>query len=75
MNWEAALDIVEERVRAQEQAIAHFSVIPNGELPAVDGPLPQHLALRAMALLARSRDVEAQIGEHLHRLRSVRHPT
>ena len=75
MTWEQALDVVEERVRAQEQAIAHFSVIPNGDLPHVDGPLPQHLALRAMAVLARSRDVEAQIEEHLHRLRAVRRPT
>lgn len=72
-QWEAALDALEERVRAQEEAIAHFRRIPMGELPTIETPLPSHLALRAMALLERSRTMETQVADHLHRLRAVRH--
>jgi hypothetical protein len=74
-QWEAALDALEERVRAQEEAIAHFGRIPSAEVPKVDTPLPSYLALRALALLERSRDVESQVADHLYRLRAVRHST
>jgi hypothetical protein len=73
--WEAALDALEERVRAQEEAIAHFGQIPTADLPNVHTPLPSYLALRALALLERSRDVEAEVADHLHRLRAVRQAT
>jgi hypothetical protein len=74
LQWEAALDALEERVRAQEEAIAHFGrITAAGELPTVHTPLPSYLALRALALLERSRDVEAEVADHLHRLRAVRH--
>jgi hypothetical protein len=72
-QWEAALDALEERVRAQEEAVAHFGAIPGGELPTMHAPLPSYLALRALALLERSRDVESQVADHLHRLRALRH--
>ncbi|HVV35252.1 MAG TPA: hypothetical protein VHC63_01530 [Acidimicrobiales bacterium] len=73
-EWEAALDSIEERVRAQEEAIAHFGRIAAiGEMPTVETPLPSYLALRAMALLERSRAVETQVADHLHRLRALRH--
>ena len=70
--WEGALDALEERVRAQEEAVAHFGRIPATELPKVETPLPSYLALRAMALLERSRDVESQVADHLRRLRVAR---
>jgi hypothetical protein len=71
-EWEMALDALEERVRAQEEAIAHFGRIPDGELPKVTTPLPSYLALRALALLDRSRTIESQVADHLLRLRAAR---
>ena len=72
--WERCLDTLEERVRAQEEAMSHFGRIPSGDLPKVDGPLPSYLALRALSLLERSRALETQAAEQLHKLRVVRHP-
>ncbi|HVT77415.1 MAG TPA: hypothetical protein VHD87_10320 [Acidimicrobiales bacterium] len=73
-EWESALDAIEERVRAQEEALAHFGRISAvAGMPKVETPLPSYLALRAMALLERSRAVETQVADHLHRLRGLRH--
>jgi hypothetical protein len=73
-QWEAALDALEERVREQEEAVAHFGRISDGaELPRVTTPLPSYLALRALALLDRSRAVETKVADQLHRLRAARH--
>lgn len=74
VTWEAVLDALAERVRAQEQAIELHGVVPPelaaAALPVADGPLPQHLAVRAAALLERMREVEARAGYELSRLRS-----
>lgn len=73
MSWDDVLDAVEERVRAQEVAIYLHTPMPANPLPVGEGPMPPHVALRALALLEHSRALEAQASEELHRLRAVRH--
>lgn len=59
--WEQALDRFEAYLGHEETALEtggdHAAAPPTPEL----GPLPQHLAPRAQALLARSLDLEGRI--------------
>lgn len=74
MNWDDVLDALAERVRAQELAIENHGVVPTAlteaHLPKADGPIPAHLAVRAMALLEQMRALEERAGCELSRLRS-----
>ena len=65
-SWEAALDVLEERLRRQE-AVAAMSTgdLPEDRLPDVDGPLPEALRTRAVALLERTRRLERVVEMRL----------
>jgi hypothetical protein len=65
-TWEAALDILEERLRRQEAVAAMSSDdLPDERPPDVDGLLPAELRPRALALLERTRRLEAQVEARL----------
>lgn len=73
-SWESVLDALAERLRAQQQAIELHGVIPaeliGHPIPMPDGEMPEHLLLRGLALLEQMRELEAQAGIELGRLRS-----
>ena len=70
-DWPAVLDGLEALVRAQEAALAGRGPYPSldGFPPEVGEPLPAELRLRALALLARFRALEARAGTELARRR------
>lgn len=74
-GWSAALDALEARLRAQEAALdGRGPYPPDAALPVVTAgePLPPDVYLRAVTLLARTRDLEARAGTELARRRARR---
>ena len=71
MSWDDVLDAFEERLRAQEAAIAMQAPIPP-DLPLEGGQdtMSAKSVLRATALLDRSRALEVQALTQLQRLRA-----
>ena len=62
--WPDLLDALDVRTEALEQALAAGAVdvdVPALDL-AADGPLPEHLRLRAQVLLARTRLLEQELA-------------
>jgi hypothetical protein len=74
VDWPSALDALAERVRAQRHAVELHGVVPSDlagfELPLPEGDIPEHLVVRAMALLDQMREIEAHAGIELGRLRA-----
>lgn len=71
MSWDDVLDAFEERLRAQEAAIAMQAPIPP-DLPLEGGQddMSPRAVLRATALLDRSRALEVQALAQLQKLRA-----
>lgn len=70
-EWDAALAALEERLRQQEAVVeGRSSHPPTDALPMPVGPMPGDLALRALALLDRSRALEQRAGRELARRRT-----
>jgi hypothetical protein len=70
-SWADALDELEELLRRQEAAVSARVTLPVSPLPVVDGPIPEELRPRAVALLSRCRSLEDRVAEALdeHRRR------
>jgi hypothetical protein len=71
MRWDDVLDAFEERLRAQEAAIAMQAPVPP-DLPLEGGTdeMTPTAVLRATALLDRSRALEVQALAQLQKLRA-----
>lgn len=71
LDWPSVLDALEARVRAQEAAIEGRGPYPDGDDIAftVDGPLPEELRMRAIALVYRCNSLQAKAGAELARRR------
>lgn len=61
VTWERALDELDASVQRQERFVDGLGPAPaDTTLPAVEGPVPAHLQVRAASLLQRIRDLEVR---------------
>ena len=63
MSWADALDALEERLRRQEQALANGGEVTADQWTPAEGLVPEELVPRAVALLERSRALEAEVAD------------
>ncbi len=72
-SWERALDELEARLELADAILelnGELEPLPPFTEPAVDGPLPAHLAGRAHAALARSEAAQARMERQVEQIRA-----